>query len=274
MRTGARHSAAWLGVAVWVTASCNVLLGYDEGSPRHEPVSSGGGGSGTGGSAPTGTAGSGGSPSTATGAGAAGGAVGGAGGAGPTSCALWPEGAATCPPDQKCTVVNESTGSAACEPAGAVPAWARCFSDADCQARLWCDHTTGVCKPLCQTTVQCPSGADCLAALAAGGGPIPGLQICTSHCDPRNANSCNQSYGTTNCLYGDDGFDCFASGTASYPASCSSFVDCAPPQTCHLGYCRFWCDVQANSCVSPLFCRSYAVPIYYDGIELGFCSIF
>jgi hypothetical protein len=268
MRPGGRQTAAWLGGAALVTASCNVLLGYDEGDLLPEPVSSGGGGSGTGGSTPTGTAGSGGA-TTITGAGAAGGPAGGAGGAGPTSCSLWPESAAICPASEKCTVVNESTGATACAPAGSVPAWARCVADADCQARLWCDHGTGVCKPLCPTMVHCPAGGNCLAAAASGGGPIPGLQICTSHCDPRNANSCNQTNGTTNCLYGYEGFDCFASGTSLYPSSCSSFLDCGPPHTCWGSICRPWCSVQAADCLLPQSCYAYSPPLYYDSTELG-----
>ncbi|MBW2528412.1 MAG: hypothetical protein JRI23_29825 [Deltaproteobacteria bacterium] len=257
-------------MAAWVVASCNAVLAYDEGTLRTEPTSSsGGGGAAAGGGAPTGLGGSGGWTSTTTG----GGASGGAGGSGPTSCSLWPEGADSCPESQKCTVVNESTGQTQCVPAGAVPSWARCATDADCQSRLWCDHGSGVCKPICQSEGQCPAGASCVQANAPGGGAIPGLQICTAYCDPLNPLSCNQSNGTTNCLYGNLGFDCFASGTSGLLAGCSGFLSCGPPNTCHLGLCRPWCDTLLGSCTFPLLtCYGYSPPIFYDGVEVGYCS--
>ncbi|MBW2524123.1 MAG: hypothetical protein JRI23_08105 [Deltaproteobacteria bacterium] len=232
------------------------------------PTGSGLGGlGGTGGSA-TGTA-------ATTGTGTAGtGGSGNTGGTAPTGCSLWPEGADGCPDGEKCSVVNESTGFTDCVAAGQWPAWARCSVDADCQDRLWCDHATGVCKPICQDTNNCPSGASCLAAYASGGGPIPSLQVCTAHCDPRNANSCNQTNGVTNCLYGADGFDCFPSGTDYYPDTCSGFLECGPPQTCHAGFCRPWCDTVGYNC-PPLvqYCHGYpGSGLFYDGTELGFCS--
>jgi len=259
---------ACVALGVLIAAGCNLLLGYEAGQLGGGPTSSGNAGEGgTAGASPTGTgtAGAGGS-ATATGGSA------GSAGAAPTTCNLWPEGSDGCADTKKCSVVNESTGLTECVTAGPQPAWARCNVDWDCQDRLWCDHETGVCKPVCQTETDCPAGGSCLNATALGGGTIPSLQICTAYCDPHNAMSCNQSNGTTNCLYGNSGFDCFQSADRGSPEPCGGFLDCGPPYTCWSSFCRRWCD--STHLCPPFFplCLGYSPALYYDGVELGYCS--
>ena len=245
------------------------------GYPEFEFRDKGGGGSGA--STSTSTGGSGGAGTgTASGTGTATGGTGGSGNAGgtePGTCAMWPEGADGCPEGQKCSVVSETIGRTECVTAGPQPPTARCNVDADCVDRTWCDHATGVCKWVCQSGDNCPVGGTCANAQAAGSGTIPGLQVCTAYCDPRVATSCNQSNGTTNCLYGSSGFDCFWSGNKAYPNTCGGFTECGPPQTCYLGFCRPWCDDAGHACpVVPGNCYAYPQPIHYGTAEMGYCS--
>lgn len=270
MGCGPIPRGALAALAVLFAAGCNVLLGYDEGQLGGGPTTSSGtlGGGGTGGASSTGT-GTAGAGGASTGIGGTGGEA----GAATTSCTLWPEGSDGCGPGDKCSVVNETTGRTECVPAGSHPPWARCLADSDCRDRTWCDHGSGVCKPVCESEANCPTGASCIAATMAGGGPIVGLQICTAYCDPRNPLSCNQSNGTTNCLYGSNGFDCFWSGNGLFPDTCSDFLECGPPQTCFGGSCRAWCDSVGHNC-PPLHanCYPYTSPIFYSGTEVGYCS--
>lgn len=219
-----------------------------------------GGVAGTGGTTPTGT----------------GGGTGAVGGTGPTGCVLW--GADDCEAGEKCTVVNDSTGATDCGPAGNHPSWSRCASDAECVDRTWCDHETGVCKPVCQdAATHCPDQGECKTAMASGGGTIPGvLRICTAHCDPLSATSCNQSAGNTNCILNDPyGFDCFASGSTSAFSWCDNLLECGPGLGCYIYVvpaCRPWCMLSNDLCPILTDCQAFGSPVSYNGQELGVCG--
>jgi len=239
--------------------------GTETGTPSATGTGTGGYGGAATGAGGTGTA-------TGTATGGSGGS-GNAGGTGPTTCPMWPADQTGCSSNEKCSVVNETTGRTECVSAGTSTATTLCADDSNCVDRTWCDHGTGVCKLVCQSESDCAVGALCLNAAADGGGTIPGLKVCTAYCDPRRGDGCNTSAGPTNCLYGNSGFDCFGSGTSI--ALCDGFLDCAAPYTCFAGACVDWCDQVGKNC-PPLIpvCHLYSPAIEYDGVALGYCALF
>ncbi|MBW2523757.1 MAG: hypothetical protein JRI23_06260 [Deltaproteobacteria bacterium] len=270
----ARYRAVFRGLVAlglaWA-AGCNVVLGYEEGQlDSTTPAGVGtaaavGPGTGTGGT----------SAGADVGAGGTGGSsAGGSAGSLPSPCEMW--GSAACGLGEKCTVVNPSTGDAGCVAAGPRPAWSYCEADTQCQDRTWCDHETSVCKPVCQNSDECPTDAHCQTAGDGLGGTVFGLMICTSHCDPLDATSCNQSFGPTNCVHtGEGAFDCAATGDTPAFEPCLDATDCAPGLGCHginTVWCRPWCDRADDQCPWPKACLNLAPAIYYDGAEYGMCG--
>jgi hypothetical protein len=254
---------------VWA-AGCNVLLGFDEGAlGTTTTTTESGTGSGTGPGGGTTASG------TSSGTGGAAGGSGPTGGSGgsTTPCTLW--GAAVCDDGQKCSVIDDATGDAACVSAGPRPAWSYCESDDQCADRTFCDRHNQVCKPLCQGTGECPANAQCSGADDGDGGIILGMMLCTSHCDPLVPNACDQSFGPTSCLLTASGeFDCYAAGTVEAFDDCDEMTDCAPGLGCHgVGFflCRPWC-VTSTTCPAPTGCLSRNPPVFYDDTEYGMCG--
>jgi hypothetical protein len=176
--------------------------------------------------------------------------------------------------EQKCSVVDESTGATGCGLAGPLEAWNVCSSDADCAAGLWCDHLTGVCKPVCDNVGDCPDPtSQCLPAQADGGGSIPGLSVCVANCNPMSP-GCGPH---ANCVYLGNPplFDCTASLDHADGDSCSVDSDCAAGMTCRGSNCELWCSTPGDTfswCKPVVWCCSIDPAPYYDQTELGYCD--
>jgi hypothetical protein len=236
-------------------------------------TASGGGGSGAGGSGNTGGTGNAGGSGNTGGTGNAGGTdeggQGGKGGAVPCD----PRDVDACP-GEKCTVVDELTGATDCAHAGPLGAWSVCTIDADCAAHLWCDHATGVCKPMCESVDDCPdANTQCLPAAAEAGGTIPGLSLCVANCNPMSP-ACG---ALATCVYLDSPplFDCFASLEHQDGDGCTTSSDCAAGLLCRGGTCRLWCNTPGDAgawCKTFVWCCSIDPAPSYGGSELGYCA--
>jgi hypothetical protein len=248
-------------------------------------VTGGAGGMGTGGD-PMGTGGddatTAASSSTVTASGTGGGA--------PT-CVITHKGKGTCEylpgmqcgctdPTMKCAVTDEATGEANCIPIGIAPAaaWSGCDTDNDCAATTWCDLDLHVCKPICNTTGECPSGAHCVPVLQSTvNSPIPSLKACTAHCDPQSASPCGA--GLT-CFHDTTGeFDCVRSGNKVIGASCTYADDCGKGLLCigsaMVFTCEKWChpaDAIGGGCPGDKFyCSSFSTAVTYNTDTYGYC---
>ena len=175
---------------------------------------------------------------------------------------------------QKCTVVDEATGDTGCATAGPLGAWSPCANDADCGARLWCDHTTHVCKPVCHGLGDCNDpNTQCRPAEAGAGGSIPDFNLCVANCNPMSS-SCGQH---ATCVYLGDPplFDCYASLDHGDGDSCSQDSDCGAGLMCTGSTCRLWCDTPGDAgswCKTFVWCCSIDPAPSYGGTELGFCA--
>jgi hypothetical protein len=275
--SAAAVEAALIGAAlaafIVLAGSCSALNAYDDVSAGTTTGGQGTGGA-TGGTAGAGNVGGGGAGAGATGGGgstAGGGGAGAQGGAGGGPCD--PRDVDACP-GQKCTVVDEATGTTGCATAGPVGAWSVCVTDADCAATTWCDHPTHVCKPVCQGAGDCHDpGTQCLPAQAESPGTIPGLLLCVANCNPMSP-VCGLH---TNCIYLTDPplFDCAASLDHADGDNCTEDQDCAAGMTCAGGTCRLWCDTpgdQFSWCKSMVWCCALDPAPSYGGTELGYCA--
>ncbi|MBI4705565.1 MAG: hypothetical protein HY744_31105 [Deltaproteobacteria bacterium] len=229
--------------------------------------SAGGAAGGFGGA--TGTAGHGGATG---GGGASSGQGGGGGGGGP--CALGQIGA--CGENQKCTVVKPGTGEVGCTLAGQRPAWSVCLDDEECADGTWCDLVLGVCKPVCKSGNDCAAGAQCYQATTAQFKPIKDLKVCTAHCNPMDAASCNNDWGATNCFYLNAtlGFDCGATQNKAAGSPCTLSDECAMGLVCAGGKCWKWCAPtgQDSGCGFCCDCCGLDPKIMYNNVEHGICS--
>jgi hypothetical protein len=178
---------------------------------------------------------------------------------------------ADCPAGQRCTVKDESSGATHCialdpSPLGLYDA---CTDDKMCPAGAWCDHYTGVCKPMCSFSSDCPS-TSCIAAKTMGGSTINGLSVCTAHCDPINVDPCG--VGAT-CLYekteGD--LDCVWSAGLLPGDPCSFHNDCIGGYVC-VGTCELWCEpaIMQTTC-APGDCTEFAnLSVNFGGQPYGY----
>lgn len=231
----------------------------------------GGTAAGTAGSTATGTGGTGGVP---TGTGTGTGDVGGTGGTGgdPGPCG-------GCQSGLKCTIVDEADGTWGCADAGPRPAWTVCFNDGDCQAGLWCDQPSEICKPICDNVNQCNPSAQCVPAETAAGNAIPNLKLCTSFCHPENVQPCDSSQGAVNCVYRDQlgAFDCWRSAGHQVEAGCTQDADCGATMACASTQCLKWCDNPGNAFCNtgiPLvagYCSHLEPEVLRAGEEFGVC---
>ncbi len=200
------------------------------------------------------------------------GASGGFGGHSNTQCPLGELGA--CGENQKCTVVDEGTGETGCAPAGSKQAWAMCDHDAECVENTWCDKPLKVCKPLCPKGNECGYG-NCRLAMNGALGVIPGLQVCTSYCNPITADPCDKTNFVT-CIYVGQTFDCTVSKNYSTGYHCSSPSDCMAGTTCTGAdpMCKRWCTPPggASDCPPIFMCTATNPALYYDTMELGVCT--
>jgi hypothetical protein len=190
-----------------------------------------------------------------------------------------------CKVNEKCGVINETTGESACGATGNLAAGQKCGNDTACAPNTWCDHFTGTCERICEDASDCVAGAKCVTAPKATGGLIPGLKICTSNCEPVTASPCGP--GVT-CAFDSSadvqGFDCFVSGLKKEAAACTASRDCDKGLLCLDGAtadtCERWCTpidttfpTTMNNCTTAgkTKCIAFGTPFIRNGVEFGVC---
>jgi len=247
--------------------------GTDSGTTTGTGGAGGAGGSSTSGTGGTGGMGTGGSPPVCNVVHPGGG-----------SCEYLPGQACGCPTNQKCSVTDETSGASSCILYNVnAAAFSKCTSDGDCNVGHWCDKTKSLCRPICISSGDCPSGAQCLEAISPGTKqPIPGLKVCTSHCNPMNGSPCSSEF---TCVYSSSilEWDCTLSGAQGVGVSCASSADCKAGLACvgsNNNYkCERWCH-PANDAFS-VYCAQFingknncvklSVPYPYNGDSYGAC---
>lgn len=185
---------------------------------------------------------------------------------------------------EKCAVEDQATGESNCIPMStmAKPKWSACQTDSDCAKGTWCDHQTRVCKPICTTVDDCDPNQQCIPVLQDGTSTaVPGLRVCTSHCDPIEPEPpC--SLGLT-CIYNSvvKDFECATSGGVPKGSACTTLSSCNPTLIC-VGVdpkytCERWCspaDGAMNStCAAPRpNCKAFNPTVIRNGVSYGVCS--
>ena len=262
-------TAAALGLAIVSLAACTKILGKFSASGKGVAPGSGGAAGAGGGQAGAGQGAS-------HGTGGAGGDTGSGGSGGQAPCDLGVIGA--CGMGKKCSA-DGNTGAIACYPAGSLPAWNVCGSDAECADGTWCDLVLTVCKPFCHSTADCPSmppGA-CLPATDASNKAInPQMMVCVANCEPRTISPCQP---TTNCVLRQGiGFDCVKSGEKPVGQLCQTSSECVAGAVCVtkgvMMLCSRWCGdpgMMSPDCPNQGFCNAFNPPVLYENKEYGFC---
>lgn len=218
--------------------------------------------------------GGGGAPMTTTTTTTAGGE--GGGGAPPLPCEAANLGlTGLCPGNQKCTVIDPSTGEVGCATAGSKLIWQLCVDDSDCQDGHFCDLNRNVCKPFCRNGDDCSAfGGECVFAEQADDGPpIPGgVKTCLSMCDPKTGAPCATTQSGTCIFIESSQFDCARSLGNNFQDTCNEQADCAARLACVSGYCDRWCAPVGQAYAGCIFnCGSLSPEIYFMGVEQGSC---
>jgi hypothetical protein len=266
-------------VALVGVTGCTILLG--ENKPFHEVGATGGGASTSATTSMSATGSSAGvTSSSGTSSGSAAGTTSstGTGGSSTKTCHVLHD-AADCGAGSRCTITDAQTGALGCVPIAAAPLgeYAGCSNDANCPAGTWCDRRTLVCAPFCASAAGCGNG-HCVGA-SDGTNTIPGISVCTAHCDPETASPCGA--GAT-CAYAEPvlDFDCFSSGEVPVTGACQSSGDCAKGLVCGVsgttgtGSCLSWCHPAGSSgdCAAVEFCNEFSPAFSYDGVDYGYCN--
>jgi hypothetical protein len=189
-------------------------------------------------------------------------------------------------PKEKCAVETLATGESNCIPIGstAKPKWSGCATDADCAKGTWCDHRDRVCKPICSTGDDCDPGEQCIeVAQDAVATPIPGLRVCTAHCNPIFP---DPPCGTgLTCVYNFDvnvkDSECATTEGIPEGSECTAANSCDPGLIC-VGNapsytCQQWCTpadgIDHPACPNsrPL-CKAFIPTVIFDGVSYGVCS--
>jgi hypothetical protein len=201
--------------------------------------------------------------------------------AGGGTCEYLPGVGCGCSGADKCGVVDQATGRSACTRAGPTPTHQKCSSDNDCVAGAFCAPVTGACAAICENVADCAPGAQCIPAQSATGAVIPGLKLCTAHCDPVSAAPCGQNL---NCIYYPDitEFDCFRSSRlkedidCQFSSECDKGLVCVQRTSADRLACRPWCKpatgMASDACPSNKpFCVPLTTAADYNGVEYGAC---
>ena len=188
-----------------------------------------------------------------------------------------------CLAKQKCAITDEAVGTMTCITAGPVPNGSKCNVNQDCGVSSFCDHKHKVCRAICDGVGDCPANAQCIPAKQAVDGTtnIPGLNLCTAHCNPSDPLSCGPNI---TCFYDFKTveFDCASGPNTSENSVCVLATDCAKGLVCAGGMagftCAQWCT-PINTMIKNLSCpglRPYCDPVTvnvnYDGKDYGICS--
>ena len=174
---------------------------------------------------------------------------------------------------EKCSVTNESTGESQCIPARDLQQGQPCSVDLDCAAGFWCDHFTNTCKKICTPDSNCGGGL-CLSALSAALSAIPGLQICTTSCDPFTGQPCGSNLTCTFNTATLSAFDCFVSPGNIEGQACVTLQDCGKGLVCQpgVGTCTQWCKTGKDCPAEKTQCILFDPPIQVSGITYGYCT--
>jgi hypothetical protein len=186
--------------------------------------------------------------------------------------------------DEKCAVEDQATGESNCIPMSvmAKPKWSGCQTDSDCARGTWCDHRNHACEPICTTVDDCEGNQQCIPVLQDGStSEIPGLRVCTSHCDPIVPEPpC--SMGLT-CVYNFtvQDFECARGANVPQSSACNAPDSCDPGLIC-VGKpgaytCERWCSpagtTNSPGCAAPRpNCKAFNPTVIRDGVSYGVCS--
>lgn len=141
-----------------------------------------------------------------------------------------------------------------------------------CAAGLGC--VNGICKPLCQQTLDCPSNVACLP------NPISVVNLCDVPCNPF-AQDCSDGYG---CFpTGDGGTLCMpAAGNVGAGEECGFLNECqlglvCAPEGFVLGCddmmcCARYCSLSASDCPDPTICSPLFMSPAPGYEDVGICA--
>lgn len=186
-----------------------------------------------------------------------------------------------CPADSACdldgvdgstacrAVTSEGTSNNHCTTATACAAGYTCLGDA-------ANVNSTACHRFCDVDSNCTgAGARCLLQIDDGtGNPVPGVTVCTNHCDPAAQSGCPSGQA---CYAYEDGTkdytDCTLPGTRAVGQTCSVVEDCQLGLMCisqgGTDVCRRTCEV-GTACTTGS-CTGFTAPIVIDGAEIGVC---
>ncbi len=189
-----------------------------------------------------------------------------------------------CAEGEQCTIVGG--GDIGCDDDGTAALGAACNASNDCAAGGLClgNLTSGYCAQFCDQDLECDQGI-CVVQLGDGaGGTIPGVQLCSSTCDPATAAGCPAGLG---CALGQEStgpmryfFMCFGAGNLGNGQACTGTADCAPGFGCYNNgtndACYKNCNVTTQNCTGIQTCLALndqnGMPVVVDGYPLGVCQ--
>ncbi len=189
-------------------------------------------------------------------------------------------------PKEKCAVEVDATGESNCIPISgtATGKWSGCTTDAECAKGTWCNHVNRVCEPICSTSDDCDPGQKCIEVLQDGTTkPVPGLRVCTSHCNPLFPDPpCGA--GLT-CIYNFDitvkDSECATTEGIPEGGACTAANSCDPGLICvgkDPSYtCQQWCS-PADALDHPAcpnarpFCKAFIPTVIFNMVSYGVCS--
>jgi hypothetical protein len=157
-----------------------------------------------------------------------------------------------------CTV--DGTGTPTCVQAGTVPAYGQCGSGIYCTAGSICvgeTATTGMCRPFCRSTGDCPAGAQCSITVINGSTMMTLATACSevvNNCDPVLQNGC--SSGKCYPVVPDGSTGCHPAGPGAVGTSCMSDYDCQGGSVCvgSTPLCYKLCHLGGNDCTGGKSC--------------------
>ncbi len=188
-----------------------------------------------------------------------------------------------CPAGQICAPA--STRVMACFAGNNVAEGADCSAGLTCRAGLGCFD--GICRPYCNSDVDCPAVAGVQRCLPTYWDDqqtqaILGVKVCARICDPSRPQnphapllSCPAGFGCGSAPTGDS--FCFKAGTSPAGAACTSTANCLPGYVCTgpsatALVCTNYC-LSNSDCAGGTTCQFAWTPRQYAGTqEVGYCQ--
>jgi cysteine-rich repeat protein len=183
-----------------------------------------------------------------------------------------------CGEGRKCTLV---AGSRSCAAAGFLSEGRTCASDMECAEALMCsgarNSSESLCYRFCGDDTDCVgAGSRCVVGVSTGGAPIPGVTLCSLHCDPSNTFACPLGTGCKIWSYeGEYLTDCGGPvGLGHVGRDCSSDADCAPGYFCAPGFptCLQYCTLPEGYCEGGYPCTEFDPPVRIGTQRIGYCG--